>query len=219
MRFDAVIFDVDGTLYPNWKMYLASLGTLFTNTRLLLALEKARAELRDKPEANDEFHRVQARRLAEILKVSPERAYALVEGKIYTRWFRVFRGLKPYPNLVETLEAFRVAKLKLGVLSDFPIRNRLKDMGLDGWWLATMSSEESGYLKPHPASFLQMAENLGVKPDRTVYVGNSYRYDVRGAKSAGMAAAHLGKLRPDHTEADFTFEDYRELRRFVLGPG
>jgi putative hydrolase of the HAD superfamily len=217
MRFTAVVFDVDGTLYPNYKMYLASIPTLLTNFGLVNALEAVRIELRKNPEPGDEFHRVQARHLARHLGVTPERAYALVEARIYTRWYKIFRSLKPFPGLVDTLEAFRVAGIRLGVLSDFPIRGRLRDLGLDGWWKATLSSEETGYLKPHPESFTLLAERLGVSPQETLYVGNSYRYDVLGAKSAGMAAAHLTPKPHLHGVADFSFEDYRLLRRFVLG--
>jgi FMN phosphatase YigB (HAD superfamily) len=51
-------------------------------------------------------------------------------------------------------------------------------------------------------------------------VGNSVRYDIVGAKAAGMAAALvtssiIKKLRRPGN-ADFVFSDYRQLSKYVL---
>jgi putative hydrolase of the HAD superfamily len=50
-------------------------------------------------------------------------------------------------------------------------------------------------------------------------VGNSVRYDVSGAKKAGMKAALISPwFRPKRSagNADFVFTDYRALREYVL---
>lgn len=212
----AVAFDVDGTLYPNASMYLHSLGLALTNLPLLKALEEARKELRRHPDTSDHFHRVQARVVAHELEISPERAYALIEGRIYTRWFKTFRKLKVFPGLPELIHEFRAAGLKLGVLSDFPIRGRLESLGLHGPWDCAFSSEETGYLKPHPQSFLLLAERLELPPSDILYVGNSYSYDVLGAQAAGMPAAHLTHRPRLGGAAAFSFSHYRQLRDFVF---
>ncbi len=216
MPLKAVAFDVDGTLYPNASMYWKSVGLALGNLRLIRALESVRNQLRDHPDATDDFHRVQARLLAQQLSLTPERAYALIEGRIYTRWFRIFRKMKPFAGLVETLEAFRAAGLKLAVLSDFPIRNRLVDLGLTLEWDAAFSSEETGYLKPHPQPFEILAARLGVEPSQMLYVGNSYRYDVLGALGAGVPCAHLTRRSIEGSQAAFSFHQYSQLREFVF---
>jgi putative hydrolase of the HAD superfamily len=212
----AVAFDVDGTLYPNGSMYLQSLGLALTNLPLLKALEKSRNFLRDHPDTSDHFHRVQAQLVAHELDITPDRAYALIEARIYTRWFRIFRTLRLFPELRETVEAFRSTGLKLAILSDFPIRNRVTDLGLPGPWDAQFTSEDTGYLKPHPQAFLLLAQKLGLPPEDILYVGNSYTYDVLGSTGAGMVAAHLTKRpRPDSAAA-CSFRHYRQLREFVF---
>jgi len=212
----AVAFDVDGTLYPNSSMYLHSFGLALTNVPLLKALEKAREELRRRPDTSTHLHHVQAQLVGARLGIPADRAYALIEARIYTRWYRIFRRLPVFPGLSDTIGAFRDAGLKIGVLSDFPIRRRLDDLGLAGPWDAALSSEDTGFLKPHPQSFLLLAEKLGVAPGEVLYVGNSYSYDVLGARAAGMPAAHLSRRRRPDSAAVLTFTDYRQLREFVF---
>lgn len=215
MPLKAVAFDVDGTLYPNASMYLRSLGLALTNTRLFLALEKARMSLRDRP-PNGDFHQAQAEEVAQILGLPADRVRELIEDRVYTRWFRIFPRLPLFRDLVDTIQSFRNAGLKLGVLSDFPIRNRLHDLGLEGPWDCAFSSEETGYLKPHPRSFELLAERLGVGADEVLYVGNSYHYDVLGAHAAGMPAAHLTKTARSGSLAVLTFSQYKRLAEFVF---
>jgi len=212
----AVAFDVDGTLYPNASMYLRSLGLALTNARLLKTLERVRGKLRDKPDTGADFHHVQARLVAAELGVTPEHAYALIEARVYTRWYRIFRTLKPFPGLVRTVADFRAAGLKLAVLSDFPIRKRLEDMGLPGPWDCAFSSEETGYLKPHPQAFQVLANRLELPASDILYVGNSYTYDVLGAAAAGMPCAHLTRTPVPGGQAAFSFARYDQLRDFVL---
>lgn len=216
MPLKAVAFDVDGTLYPNASMYLRSLGLALSHLRLLKALEDVRTQLRQVPDTSDDFHRVQARLLGARLGLSADRAYALVEARVYTRWYRIFKHLKPYQGVAETIEAFRGAGLKIGVLSDFPIRHRLTDLGLPGPYDCAFSSEETGLLKPHPQAFEELARRLNLPPSEILYVGNSYRYDVLGALAAGMPCAHLSSKRRPDSRAVLTFQRYAQLRDFVF---
>jgi putative hydrolase of the HAD superfamily len=93
-------------------------------------------------------------------------------------------------------------------------------MGLDGYWDTILCSELTGRMKPHPLPFLILARQMGMPPERILYVGNSVRYDITGAKGAGMKAALVTRSiikkirRPGN--ADFVFSDYRQLSRYVI---
>ena len=74
-KFDAVAFDVDGTLYPNYRFYRRLLPFIVRETAFLLAFGKARSIIRaarDKaagllelpPDAS--FYRIQAGLMAKI---------------------------------------------------------------------------------------------------------------------------------------------------------
>ena len=74
-----------------------------------------------------------------------------------------------------------------------------------------LSAETVGRLKPDPAPFRALADALGVDPQEVLYVGNSYKYDVVGSKSAGMAAAHFTKKEEEQGTADFSFHKYSDF--------
>jgi putative hydrolase of the HAD superfamily len=109
------------------------------------------------------------------------------------------------------------------MLSDFPLENKIEYLGLRGKWDAILCSEATGRLKPDPLPFIKLAEALGLPPEKILYVGNSFSYDVIGAQKAGMKAAWIkpmiscsrvfGKKRKT---ADFVFYNYRQLCDFVL---
>lgn len=50
-------------------------------------------------------------------------------------------------------------------------------------------SELVGHMKPHPAIFAHAAEAAGAASEAILYVGNSYRSDVRGSLDAGWQTA------------------------------
>jgi len=216
-EFDAVAFDLDGTLYPNRRFYLRLIPFIVKEHRLLRAMGKARDALRAAAHEG-RFYDIQARIMAEILDDDPEAVKTKTEKLIYRGWEPLFRRIKLFDGVRETLEDFKKAGLKLGLLSDFPPETKLEHLDLSDPWDVVMCSERTGRLKPDPLSFRLLAAELGVEPERLLYVGNSVSYDIRGAHSAGMKAALVTSVfnRKRNSGADFVFTDYRQLRRFVL---
>jgi putative hydrolase of the HAD superfamily len=216
---DGVAFDLDGTLYPNYRLYVRLIPFVFKEQRLLRALGAARDRLR-KILVEGGFYEGQARIMAEILKADPKSIHERLERLIYRGWEPLFTRIKLYPHVKETLRALREGGLKLGVLSDFPPELKLKNLGLDGLWDTVLCSEDIGRLKPDPAPFLALAGSMKIKPERLLYVGNHVTYDILGAKQMGMKAAlvssPLRKNRRRHGNADIIFSDYRQLRDYVL---
>jgi putative hydrolase of the HAD superfamily len=212
---DAVAFDLDGTLYPNYRFYLRLVPFIFKEHRLLMAMGKARDALR-KAAHEGRFYDLQARIMAEILRDDPERVKAKTERLIYRGWEPFFRDVKLFEGVRETLEDFRSAGLKLGLLSDFPPEKKLEYLDIDKLWDVMLCSELTGRLKPDPAPFLELSRELGVPCDRILYVGNSVAYDVVGARGVGMKTALIAPRFRKNAPADFVFSDYRQLRRYVL---
>ncbi|MDR3138830.1 MAG: HAD family hydrolase [Treponema sp.] len=221
MRCDieGVAFDLDGTLYPNYRFYVRLLPFVLKEQRLLRAMGKARDRLR-KILAEGGFYECQARIIADILKTDPASVHERLERLVYRGWEPIFREIKLYPHVKETLCALREGGFKLGILSDFPPELKLKNLGLGGLWDTVLCSEDVGRLKPDAAPFLALAETMGIKPERLLYVGNSVSYDIIGAKQVGMKAAlvtsPLRKRRRRNGNADIIFSDYRQLRDYVL---
>lgn len=206
----AVAFDLDGTLYPNSQILLPSLGLLLSHLKFILAFEKARKELRALGMVEN-FHEKQAQLVAKELGIKPVAAERLIEEKVYTGWFRHFKNFKIYEGVKSFIQSCRALGLKTAVMSDFPIRSRLDDLGLGGLWDVSFSSEDVGALKPHVRCFQELSSRLNVKESQILYIGNDYEYDVVGAKAAGLWAAHLTKKYRQGSLADVSFARYPQL--------
>jgi len=225
-EIDAIAFDIDGTLYPNWSFYRRLGPFLVRNAAFLSRFGQVREDIRrwqetHPGEAHDDFFAWQAGLLAPCIGITPAEARLLIERKIYDGWKPLFARVRPFPHLPETFAALRASGLKIGILSDF-----LPSQKGDLWGLAPLcdvilGSEETGALKPSPVPFLALATALGVPPARVLYVGNSIRSDVRGASAVGMKTACImhplprlfGRTVPG---ADISFSGYRQLTRNVL---
>jgi len=223
LKFTAVGFDLDGTLYPNIGLFVRLVPFLLREHRLLRALDKARRQLRNTGAYGGDFYEAQARLMGGILSEAPERVRERTERLIYRGWEPHFKKIRLFPQVKETLDAFRKEGIRMGLLSDFPPETKLQNLKLAGYWDAVLCSEVTGRLKPDPASFLELAGSIGVSAEKILYVGNSVSYDVEGAHRAGMKAALIRsgwKKRPafggPSSLPDFVFSDYRQLRDYVL---
>jgi putative hydrolase of the HAD superfamily len=218
-ELDAVAFDLDGTLYPNYRFYFRLLPFIIREHKLLRAMGSARDTLRSAAHEG-RFYDLQARIMADILKDDPGKIYTKTEQLIYRGWEPLFKKVRLFPQVPETLQALKSDGLKLGLLSDFPPYKKLEYLGLSDYWDVVLCSEETGRLKPDPIPFMALSEALQVPPERILYVGNSVEYDIRGAKKAGFKAALVQNplffFRRKVPEADFIFKDYRQLRCYVL---
>jgi putative hydrolase of the HAD superfamily len=217
----AVGFDLDGTLYPPYRLNVRLLPFLFRHGRLLNALGKARTIIRREQEQSPasvrpDFYDYQARVTAGLLHAQPEQVKEKINDLIYQGWGRHFANIKLFPHVRELLAELRAARLKLGLLSDFPPHIKLEKLGLTDCWDTVLCSEYVGAIKPAIQPFAELAKALGCPPEQVLYVGNSRRYDAAGGRRAGMKTALITRRRASKTKADFIFHDYRQLRDYVL---
>lgn len=78
-------------------------------------------------------------------------------------------------------------------------------------------SEEVGVMKPHPSVFKFATEKTGYNAKDILYVGDSYSSDVIGGTDFGWQVAwftHNGEAEK-HKKADFVFNDFEDLRKYV----
>jgi putative hydrolase of the HAD superfamily len=125
-----------------------------------------------------------------------------------------YLSLKPYPGVLETLRELKKQGFKLGVISDglrLKAWMRLNEAGLDGFFDAVVTCEDTGTRKPAPAPFLLICDQLDVAPEECLMVGDWPERDVEGGKLVGMKTclARYGQERP--AGADYQIEDFKEL--------
>jgi putative hydrolase of the HAD superfamily len=98
-----------------------------------------------------------------------------------------------FDDTMETLSTLRSKKLTLGVISNFDSRlfGILKGLGIASHFDSVLISSQVGYAKPS-AQIFQAALNLHrLRPEETMFVGDSPENDITGATSAGLEAVLL----------------------------
>ena len=191
-EISAVAFDIDGTLYADAALYARAAGHFLRNARFFAAFSKARKALHAESAASpplEPFRERQARLLAGLLGCSAEAAAQKADEVIYSGLAPFFQKIKPHYYIEETFSALKNAGFKLGILSDFPPEQKGTVWGLAPLCDAVISAEAAGALKPSPVPFRALAEALGTPSERILYVGNSLRHDVEGARAAGLKTA------------------------------
>ncbi len=116
----------------------------------------------------------------------------------------------PLPGVVETIrylgdEGVRLGVVSSAVYSPFLLWS-LDRFGILGQFCDVLTSADAGYYKSHPGIYETSARRLGAEPSAIVHVGDSFRFDVEGARSAGQRTVWLQGDRPvpDGIPADLT---------------
>ena len=123
------------------------------------------------------------------------------------------RGFKWYPETYSTIQGLRENGYKLGLISNisWPVPRSMRKAMNELFDVVTYSMEH-GMRKPHRAIFHDTLNRLGVKPNKSVHVGDDYGADIVGAKNAGMHAVHVQREEKQPAPlADRVITDLSEL--------
>lgn len=227
---EAIAFDIDGTLYPAWKLTISIIPFFIRNVRFMNAFGKTRRILHqhsisDPDKALPNFFELQSELLATYLNADAGKIRTFLEEKVYKGWEKTFLRMKPYPFAKEAITQLKAAGFKIGILSDFPPQQKGDVWGILPLCDAAVNSETEGALKPSHIPFKRLAHALHTPCERILYVGNSKAYDVAGAAAVGMKTAYIehpvvsalsslvGKSGP---YADISFSNYRQFLNYVL---
>lgn len=215
-----IAFDIDGTLYPQSRFYRRIFFHFWKNVVLFYHFGRVRSALRRSAQLPD-LRRYQAILLSERMKCSTLEAEKRLNQVVYDYFPKHFKDIKSFKYVEECFKQLKDAGYRIAILSDFPPEQKGELWGLLPYCDGVYSAERIGALKPSKYTFGVMAKELGVKEKDILYVGNNVKYDILGAKNAGMKAAYLLpfwrkifnlKLK----EADISFKNYRQFVKLVL---
>lgn len=186
----AVIFDMDDTLYPERRFALSGFAAVARAVGVQAGIE-----------AHEAFRvlsgamRRGRRRVALQLLCQH---YGLPETMV-SELVHVIRAHAPrlrLPRLTTSvLRALRPA-WRLGVLTNgepaIQMR-KIEALGLDVMvdQIVLAAEHGAGTGKPDPAPFLAMSDRLGVEPGRCVFVGDDPACDIAGANRVGMRSVQI----------------------------
>lgn len=220
----AVAFDIDGTFYPLKETNRRVLRASIFHLPFALSYNKARQMLRTKDsflELEPLTREKNAERMCRIMYgKADERTVSKFLGKekkVFTDTYsRLFRNIKPYDGVREVLSLLKEKGYPMAVLSDFPVGTKLSAMGLESFFPVQLSSEDMGRSKPCQTPFIVLGEKLGVERGSILYVGDSERKDILGAKYAGLKSVLISS-EGKKSEADLTVSDWKELKEKLFG--
>lgn len=97
---------------------------------------------------------------------------------------------RPYKGIPKLLDELSLKGVKMSILSNKSneLTRTMSDALLKRWkFEEVMGSDERFPRKPHPASALHIASEMGVEPERIVYMGDT-KIDMFTAHAAGFLA-------------------------------
>ncbi len=212
MQFQAVLFDLGGTLfrYNDVRAHFDEmLKTLASRHQITAPFDEIRSayrqamadkmgEFHSKPYYlhRDLFSAAHLQLLAQF-GVDTSDPTALYEGQMEVG----MGAVQPRNGVHETLAELRDRGLHLGIVSnidDDQFDSLWTQMGLGKYFHATTTSEGAQSCKPDAGIYHHaLAKAPGVQPEQVLFVGDSAPHDVLGAKRLGMTTALISSKTPE----------------------
>lgn len=104
------------------------------------------------------------------------------------------------PGVLEMLRYLREKGYLIGVVSNVSTFHKepYYRYNIDKYVDVTIFSCDFGYAKPDKEIYMAACKRLGVKPAEAVFIGDSYRIDVKTPVSIGMQAIHVSPSNLHH---------------------
>jgi len=226
MKYKAVIFDLDDTLFDRnaaqiktvqiiteklphlfQQCSMENIKEAFLESDRLVTIEfdagAPSEDLRDK----------RSRIFLQLLAIDEE--YTDTITKIYLEEYPTINI--PVAGAVSTVKTIADNVLTAIITNGLPDAQykKIKAIGLESSFSCIVLSEEFGIRKPDKRIFLHAANLLKVQPSDCLYVGDNYASDIAGAKGAEMHACWINpsSLEPDNqnVKTDYIIKELAEL--------
>ncbi|HEY7035600.1 MAG TPA: HAD family phosphatase [Thermomicrobiales bacterium] len=209
-RFDAVIFDLDGTLVDteplherSWTIALAELG-------LTMPEGEYRLYFSGRPG-------IQSCR--ERFGMSLEEAIATNDLVTQVYWELAAGNVAPMPGLTAFLDRLHGVPKAIATSARRSSATRmLAELGLNAAFDAVVTADDITHGKPHPEIFLTAAARLTVAPERCLVFEDS-RAGLAAARAAGMTCVGLTTTVQILDDAHHVIDGYEDARLFDLLAG
>ena len=193
----AVLFDLDGTLIDSAPDLGAAADQMRTDRGLAsLPLDRYR------PMAGSGARGM----LGVAFGITPDAPdFAPLREEFFLNYEARMMRTRVFEGVAELVAALCARGLQWGVVTNKSVRFTgplTRAMPLFGTARAIVSGDTTPYAKPHPQPLFEAARQLGVPPERCIYVGDDER-DMAAGRAAGMrtVAAAYGYM---GAEADVT---------------
>jgi len=183
---EMVLIDVDGTLVDSVP------DLAYCVDEMLKALDMpVRGEARVRHWVGNGVERLVRRALINELDGEPQEALFEKAMPIFNELYAVNTSVRSclYKGVKEAMDFLQSANVKIGCVTNkaaaftLPI---LKDLGLADYFEIVICGDTLARKKPDPLPLIHAAEQLGVKPQKSLMLGDSMS-DVKAARAAGFS--------------------------------
>jgi putative hydrolase of the HAD superfamily len=190
--FDAVVFDLFGTLVPKWSRVLAlennarmagDLGVPVENFQRTWDTTFQDRETGRLPGVEDAL-----RHVAAVLDIAvDESRIALAASR---RLELHHERVQPRDGVDATLAELVERGLRVGLLSNIsaPGASVFRELAIRRHFTSLIFSCEEGMVKPDPAIYARSVAQLGTPPERCLFVGDGGSCELTAARKAGMTS-------------------------------
>lgn len=197
MKLLGAIFDLDGTLVDSRRQW----NKAFVDTIKELGGHTSDPE----PEAHGVPIEENWKILIRKYKIKTDKTLEEIKDLTYKNYVKYLSEVRLNPGVMEFLEYLKDESIKMALAtnSEWRVVEKIFDnLGLNNFFDATVTGEETPNMKPDPDCFLIAADKLGFEPGDCLVVGDT-DVDVEAAKSAGMKIIGVA----------FTEEEEKKLRK------
>ncbi len=186
---DAIIFDLDGTIY-NKKFLKFYFSLAFINKLpLMLSYLKLRKKYYGVDYGtNKKFREIIITELAIKLSISTKKSEEFID-LFMNKFVSILKyRYKPNNDIINVIDKYYNKGTKIVCLSDFSmVKERLLALNIDiNKFTLIKSSEDYGALKPAKTPFLKIAEELNISPSKIIVIGDRDDTDGEGARKSNM---------------------------------
>ena len=236
----AVLFDLDDTLYDHLQS--ARQGLIALSRRHPALLEVPIPVLEERySQALEQLHlqmlsgdltqtEARTRRMQQFFgsfQISLTDEVALAEHELFRydsdQAFEFVQGAE------EILRRLRELEMRMAIVTNNLVSeqiNKLKQLGIEGYFDVVAISEEIGVSKPDPEIFMITLERLGLQANDVVMVGDSLKSDILGAQAVGIRTVWLNRhsdspahLPPGIAVIDQDFSEHKQAILQILDYG
>ncbi|MBQ0138740.1 MAG: HAD family hydrolase [Kurthia sp.] len=205
--FEAIIFDVDGTIID-------------TELAMLNSLQRTLHEEKQQLVTHDE--------IKFILGIPGKDALRMMNlepvDELHQIWSNAvldfFQDVNVFEGMYETLDKLKKKGIKLAIVTS-KTKESMKDefapFQLNHLFVDMIDADDTDEHKPHPKPLLTSLEHLNLTANQAIYIGDSI-YDMQSAHAAGMkfALAFWGAKKTEEFEAaDYILKEPADLLNLV----
>jgi len=191
-----LLFDFDGTLYGDWRLWISIIEETLSTFRITItphdALEMARRMIENGGNPNTTI------RVSSIAAaLARDQGINLPEEEVRTKFFERLDAhmdkTGPDKKTVKLLREFTRRGLRMGIVTFVRkprIQRRLDVWELKEYFPSVITPDDVTDVKPSPRPFLKAMEELHVQPEECFVVGDE-PVDMIGGKKAGAKTIGL----------------------------